>query len=62
MCANDRISERIKTKQSNAFRLAERDYAQNHKEIAEDAGIHVNSVGNYARGETVMGLAAFYKL
>ena len=62
MCANDRISERIKAKQKNAFRLAERDFAQNHKEIAEDAGIHVNSVGNYSRGETVMGLAAFYKL
>ena len=62
MCANDRISNRIKSKQSTAFRLAERDYAQKHKDIAEDAGISVNSVGAYARGETVMGLAAFYKL
>ena len=62
MCANDRISNRIKSKQSTAFRLAERDYAQKHKDIAEDAGISVNSVGAYARGETVMGLAAFHKL
>lgn len=62
MCANDRIADRIKSKQSTAFRLAERDYNQKHKDIAEDAGISVNSVGAYARGETVMGLAAFYKL
>lgn len=62
MCANDRISQRLKSKQSTAFRLAGRDYAQNHKDIAEDAGISVNSISAYARGETVMGLDKFYKL
>lgn len=62
MCVNDRIADRIKSKQSTAFRLAERDFGQKHKDIAEDAGMSVNSVGAYARGETVMGLAQYYKL
>lgn len=62
MCRPDKDADRIKRKQTNVFRLSERDFDLNHVDVAEETGLHKNSIGIYARGESVMGFCSFYKL
>ena len=62
MCRVDPDHDRITRKQSAMFRLADRDYRLSQIDISEETGTHKNSIGNYARGESIMGFSAFYKL
>lgn len=57
-----KIIQRTKDAQQRVFRLAERDYGLTRKAISLDAGIDYDSVCNYAKGETQMGVAAQYAL
>lgn len=62
MCRVDPDAERIKRKQAAVFRLARRDFDMTQHDIAEETGIHANSIGNYARSEQIMGFSSFFKL
>lgn len=62
MCRDDAVSIQLKRKQANMFRLAKRDYDLDQIDVSEETGLHKNSIGNYARGESIMGIAVFFKL
>lgn len=62
MCRDDSVTIQLKRKQSNIFRLAKRDYDLDQVDISEESGVHKNSIGNYSRGESIMGLAVLFRL
>lgn len=58
MPLDPKIIQNVKSAQERVFRLAKRDYGLTLKAISLDSGIDYDSICNYAKGETQMGLAA----
>lgn len=62
MPLDPKIIQNVKQAQERVFRLAKRDHGLTLKAISLDSGIDYDSLCNYAKGETQMGLAAFNAL
>jgi hypothetical protein len=62
MALDPKIIQNVKAAQERVFRLAKRDHGLTLKAISLDSGIDYDSLCNYAKGETQMGVASLNAL